>query len=93
LVPDVPTMIESGVPDYVVSTYIGVVAPVGTPAAIVDKLNTALNDSLTSPEAMAAFAKLGAEVKPGSPKDFAAFLAAETQKWTQVAKAANIKLD
>jgi tripartite-type tricarboxylate transporter receptor subunit TctC len=86
-------MIESGVPDYVVSTYIGVVAPAGTPAAIIEKLNAAINDGLTSPEAAAAFAKLGAEVKPGSPKDFAAFLAAETQKWTQVATAANIKLE
>jgi tripartite-type tricarboxylate transporter receptor subunit TctC len=93
LVPDVPTMIESGVPDYVVSTYIGVVAPAGTPAAIIGKLNAAINDSLTSPEAAAAFAKLGAEIKPTSPQDFATFLAAETQKWTQVAKAANIKLE
>jgi tripartite-type tricarboxylate transporter receptor subunit TctC len=93
LVPDVPTMIESGVPDYVVSTYIGVVAPAGTSAANIEKLNVAINDSLTSPEATAAFAKLGAEIKPGSPQDLAAFLAAETQKWMQVAKAANIKLE
>jgi len=41
----------------------------------------------------AAFAKLGAEVRPGSPQDFSAFLAAETEKWAAVVKAANIKLD
>jgi tripartite-type tricarboxylate transporter receptor subunit TctC len=93
LAPDVPTMIESGVPDYVVLTYTGVVAPAGTPAAIVDKLNGAINESLAAPDVAAAFARLGAEVRPATPQDFAAFLAAETKKWTEVAKAANIKIE
>jgi tripartite-type tricarboxylate transporter receptor subunit TctC len=93
LVPDLPTMIESGVPDYVVLTYIGVVAPAGTPIGIVEKLNSAINESLTTPDVAAAFARLGAEVQPASPQDFAAFLAAETRKWTEVAKAANIKIE
>jgi tripartite-type tricarboxylate transporter receptor subunit TctC len=93
LVPDLPTMIESGVPDYVVLTYIGVVAPAGTPESIISRLSGAINASLTAPEVMAAFAKLGAEVRPDSPQAFAAFLAAETQKWAAVAKAANIKID
>jgi tripartite-type tricarboxylate transporter receptor subunit TctC len=93
LVPDIPTMIESGVPDYVVLTYIGVVAPAGTPTGIVEKLNSAINESLTTPDVAAAFARLGAEVQPASPQDFAAFLAAETRKWTEVAKAANIKIE
>jgi tripartite-type tricarboxylate transporter receptor subunit TctC len=93
LVPDLPTMIESGVPDYVVLTYIGVVAPAGTPESIIGRLSAAINASLTAPEVMAAFAKLGAEVRPDSPQAFAAFLAAETQKWATVAKAANIKID
>jgi tripartite-type tricarboxylate transporter receptor subunit TctC len=91
--PDVPTMMESGVPDYVVLTFIGVVAPAGTPPDIVTKLNSAINASLASPQVTAAFAKLGAEVRPGPPQAFAAFLAAETQKWSQVAKTANIKLE
>ena len=93
LVPDLPTMIESGVPDYVVLTYIGVVAPAGTPASIVGRLNAAINESLTSPEVTAAFAKLGAEVRTDSPRDFAAFLAAETLKWANLAKAADIKIE
>jgi tripartite-type tricarboxylate transporter receptor subunit TctC len=93
LVPDLPTMIESGVPDYVVLTYIGVVAPAGTPTGIVEKLNSAINESLATPDVAAAFARLGAEVQPASPQDFAAFLAAETRKWTEVAKAANIKIE
>jgi tripartite-type tricarboxylate transporter receptor subunit TctC len=93
LVPDLPTMIESGVPDYVVLTYIGVVAPAGTPAGIIDKLNSAINESLTTPDVAAAFARLGAELRPASPQDFATFLAAETKKWVDVAKAANIKIE
>src|SRR6266540_3749176 len=87
LVPELPTMIESGVPDYVVLTYIGVVAPAGTPAGIVSRLNAAINESLTSPEVAASFAKMGAEVRPGSPQDFSAFLATETEEWEAVVKA------
>jgi tripartite-type tricarboxylate transporter receptor subunit TctC len=65
LLPDVPTMMESGVPDYVVLTYIGVVAPAGTPEGIIGRLNAAINESLAAPEVTAAFARLGAEVQPG----------------------------
>jgi tripartite-type tricarboxylate transporter receptor subunit TctC len=93
LVPDLPTMIESGVPDYVVLTYIGVVAPAGTPGTMVNRLSAAINASLVAPEVTAAFDKLGAEIKPASPQEFAAFLAAETRKWTEVAKAAHIRID
>ena len=93
LLPDVPTMMESGVPDYVVLTYIGVVAPAGTPETIIGKLNAAINESLVAPEVTAAFAKLGAEVQPGRPQDFGAFLAAETQKWSTVARSASIKVE
>ena len=93
LAPDVPTMIESGVPDYVVLTYTGVVAPASTPPAIIDKLNGAINESLAAPEVAAAFTRLGAEVRPAAPQDFAMFLAAETKKWTEVVKAAGIKIE
>jgi tripartite-type tricarboxylate transporter receptor subunit TctC len=93
LLPELPTMMESGVPDYVVLTYIGVVAPAGTPAAIVGQLNTAINASLSAPEVATAFAKLGAEVRPDSAQSFAAFLAAETEKWANVVKTANIKVE
>jgi len=93
MLPDVPTMMESGVPDYVVLTYIGVVAPAGTPEGIIGKLNAAINESLSSPEVTAAFAKLGAEVQPGAPQAFGTFLAAETQKWSTVARSASIKVE
>jgi tripartite-type tricarboxylate transporter receptor subunit TctC len=92
-VPELPTMIESGVPDYVVLTFTGVVAPAGTPPAIVSKLNGAINTALKQPEIAAAYAKLGAETHPASTGDFTAFLADERKKWDGVVKDANLKID
>ena len=74
-------------------TYIGVVAPAGTAAGIVGQLNAAINASLSAPEVASAFAKLGAEVRPDSAQAFAAFLVAETEKWANVVKTANIKVE
>jgi tripartite-type tricarboxylate transporter receptor subunit TctC len=93
LLPDIPTMIESGVPDYVVLTYSGMVAPVATPPAVIDKLNAAINESLRSPEVTAAFARIGAEPGSGSPQDFATFLASETVKWVDVVKRSGLRID
>jgi len=91
--PDIPTMLESGIPDFVSVSFTGLAAPVGTPPAIVAKLNAAVNDSLNSPQVRAALAKLAVEPRTGSPADFAAFLARETEKWGAVVKAANIRID
>jgi tripartite-type tricarboxylate transporter receptor subunit TctC len=91
--PDVPTMIESGVPDYVMTFWSGVVAPAGTSAEIVDKLNGAINEGLASAAIRDSLAKVGAEASPGSPGEFAAFIAAETKKWSAVAKMAGISVD
>ena len=91
--PDVPTMIESGFPEFVPSFWNGVVAPAGTPDVIVNKLNAAINEGLKSPEMQASLAKIGSEPTIGSPQDFAALIAAETQKWATVIKAAGIKVD
>ena len=91
--PDIPTMLESGIPDFVSVSFTGLAAPVGTPPAIVAKLNAAVNDSLNSPQVRAALAKLAVEPKVGSPADFAVFLARETENWGAVVKAANIKID
>ena len=65
----------------------------GTPAEIVDRLNTAINDGLTSAAVRDNLAKVGAEASPGSPQDFANFIAAETRKWSAVAKMAGLSLD
>jgi tripartite-type tricarboxylate transporter receptor subunit TctC len=91
--PDLPTMIESGYPEFVSVSWSGVVAPAGTPAAIVAKLNAALNDSLNSPDIKATLAKLGADPRGGSPQDFAALIAEETPRWAAVVKAAGVRID
>jgi tripartite-type tricarboxylate transporter receptor subunit TctC len=93
LAPDLPTMMEAGIPNYEVTTFNGIVAPAGTPEAIVNKLNAAMNEGLQTPEMKETIAKLGAVSPVGSPAEFAAFIAAQYQKWQDVAKTANIKID
>jgi len=93
LAPELPTMIESGVADYVVTTFNGVVAPAGTPGNILKRLNATINQGLKTDEMQAAMTKLGAVSNPISPEAFGAFIAAETRKWSAVGKAANVKLD
>jgi tripartite-type tricarboxylate transporter receptor subunit TctC len=93
LAPDLPTMMEAGVPDYEVTTFNGMMAPVGTPDAIVTKLNAAINEGLQAPDMQETITKLGAVTDPGPPAKFGAFIAAELQKWKSVAQAANVKID
>ncbi|HUI97341.1 MAG TPA: tripartite tricarboxylate transporter substrate binding protein [Xanthobacteraceae bacterium] len=93
LAPDLPTMIEAGVPDYEVTTFNGVAAPAGTPDAIVQKLNAAINDGMQTPDIQSRLLALGAVSKPNAPAEFAAFMAAEHRKWSQLAASAHIKLD
>jgi tripartite-type tricarboxylate transporter receptor subunit TctC len=91
--PDVPTMIESGFPGFVTRYWNGVVAPAGTPDVIVNKLSAAINEGLKSPDMQASLAKIGLEPTIVSPQEFAALIAAETQKWATVVKATGIKVD
>jgi tripartite-type tricarboxylate transporter receptor subunit TctC len=93
LAPDLPTMIEAGVPDYEVTTFNGVAAPAGTPEAVIARLNAAINEGLNAPEMQATITKLGAVSVPGTAAAFAAFIAAQERKWAAVAKAANIRID
>jgi len=90
---NVPTMIESGVPGYVVLTYTGVVAPAGTPPDVVQKLNAAVNAALQTPEGAAALRRIGAENVPGSPAEFGVFLAAERDKWREVVRRSGLKIE
>lgn len=91
--PDVPTMIESGVPDYVVTSFFGVVAPAGTPKPVLAKLNSVINDGLKSEQFQASLTRLGAQPAPESPEQFQALIAGETKKWTEIADKAKIKVD
>jgi tripartite-type tricarboxylate transporter receptor subunit TctC len=93
--PDVPTMIECGLPQvgFNPDVWLGVLAPAGTPAAVIEKLNAEINESLKSPALQAAFGKLGFETKLTTPQGFAAFLAVEAQKWPLLLRAAGLKAE
>ena len=93
LAPDIPTMMEAGVPDYEVTTFYGVVAPAGTPPAIVTRLNATINEGFATDEMRGAIEKLGSTTALGTPEAFGAFMAAQTAKWAVVAQKANIRID
>ena len=93
LAPELPTLIEDGLPDFVALTFTGLVVPAATPPAIVGKLNSAINQVLAEPQVHTALARLGAEIRPGSPADFAAFLAKEKKQWDTVVSQAHITMN
>jgi len=93
LLPDLKTAQDQGVKDLDATVWWGIVAPTGTPAPIVAKLNTALNAALNDAEVKASLAKLGAREEPGTVQAFQEFLNKETHTLTQVIKEANIKAD
>jgi len=93
LAPEIPTMIEAGVPDYEVTTFYGLVAPAGTAADVIAKLNATINEGFASDDMRAAVEKLGSALALGTAEEFGAFMAAQGAKWRAVAKAANIKVD
>jgi tripartite-type tricarboxylate transporter receptor subunit TctC len=93
LAPELPTLIEDGLPDFVALTFTGIVAPPATPPAIVAKLNGAINKALADPEVRVALERLGSEVRPGAPADFAAFLAKEKGKWDEVVRQSGVSMN
>ena len=90
---DVPTMAESGLPDLQVVTWNGLVAPAGTPEAIVAKLNAAINDALKSPEIRTTLSKFGSEPLGGTPQQFASFVTSESKKWSEIIRLSGVKVD
>lgn len=91
--PDVPTFIESGIPDFVVSGWVGVFAPAKTPRPVVEFLNRELNAVLQTPEVKAKLDTLGIEATPGSPEQFAREIKSDFDRYGVVIKAAGIKAD
>jgi len=89
--PDVPTMIESGLPQLALTFSAGLLAPAGTPQPILEQLNGVLNEALTSPEMNESFAKLGFESRPWSTAQYGAYLAEEMHKWPPIVKASGVK--
>jgi tripartite-type tricarboxylate transporter receptor subunit TctC len=91
--PDVPTLVEAGLSGYPDESWMGLVAPAGTPAPIVDRLNGAIKEALRSPEARAAFTNIGFEPRPGSTQEFAARIAGDSEKWAAVIALTGAKID
>jgi tripartite-type tricarboxylate transporter receptor subunit TctC len=92
-VPELPTVAEAGVPGYEASTWFSVMAPAGTPAEAVSKLNAEVNAILQMPDVRERLDTLGAEPMGGTPADVAALIRTDLAKWAEVVKAANIKIE
>jgi tripartite-type tricarboxylate transporter receptor subunit TctC len=93
LAPSVATVAESALPGYDVSSWYGMYAPVGTPAAIISKLSTETAAALKSTDVVERLTSLGAEAAPTSPDEFANITRSEIQRWAEVVKAAGVQLD
>ena len=91
--PDLPTMEESGVKPFDVTSWFGMVAPKGTPKDVIDKVNKAMNAAFDKPEVKAAYAKLGAVAERTTPAQFGQFIQAEVSGWAPVVKASGAKVD
>ena len=91
IAPDLPTMIEAGVPGFDTGLWFGLLAPAGTPKEIVDKIGRAGNEALRADEVTQALARQGIDPVGGSPDDFARYLDGEMKRWSDVATAAGLK--
>ncbi len=93
LLPDVPTIAESGYPGFELSDWYGVLAPAGTPAAIIVRLNADINKALMTPDVKERISGLGAEPAPSTPDQLGERLKRETARWAKVIKAPVANLD
>ena len=91
LLPDVPTIAESGIPGFDASLYYGLAAPAGTPRPVVDKLNKVLREALASEEVKRQLGNDGTDITPGSPEDYAALIDRDEKKWAQLVKASGVE--
>jgi tripartite-type tricarboxylate transporter receptor subunit TctC len=91
--PDVPTIEESGVPNYEVWSWFGLLAPAGTPAAVIDRLNREIVAIIRQPDVNTRILELGSVPKPETSAEFGAFIRAETDKWARVVKEAGVAID
>jgi tripartite-type tricarboxylate transporter receptor subunit TctC len=91
--PDIPTTHESGFPHLLGGFWSGLVAPPGTPASIVEAINVKTNEAMRSAEVQSAIEKLGGSQQLGTPAEFGAFISAETRRWTEIIRAAGVRVD
>jgi tripartite-type tricarboxylate transporter receptor subunit TctC len=90
VLPDVPTIAESGVPGYEATIWLGIMAPKGTPKDIVDKINAAINKAIERPDVLAAWSKQGAVPLVMTPAEFDTYLRKDIDKWAKVVSAAGL---
>ncbi len=93
VLPDVPTAIESGWPGFESTSWFGVLAPAGTPPAIVARLHKEITTQLRRPDVREQITRTGADVVADTPEQFSAYIKSEIVKWAKVVKAANIKVE
>lgn len=91
VLPEVPTMAESGLPGFQSYNWQGIIAPAGTPAPVIARLNAAFNEILKDPDVVNAIKESGSQAEGGTPEAFGQFIESERQKWAKVIKSANIK--
>jgi tripartite-type tricarboxylate transporter receptor subunit TctC len=91
--PDVPTMVESGLPQLALIFSAGLLVPAGTPPEIVARLNVEINEAMKTPELAASMRKLGFEPTIWSPRDYAAFLAEEAVRWPAIVQTSGVKAE
>jgi tripartite-type tricarboxylate transporter receptor subunit TctC len=91
--PNVPTVAETVSPGFAAAGWSGFVAPAGTPAAVIAKINADVVAILREPAIAARIVELGGTPDPGTPEEYARFIASEIAKWREVARAANVRLD
>ena len=93
LLPNVPTMVEAGVPDFEITSWFGLLAPAGTPAPLVSRLNAEMVKVLARDDVKSTLGAQGLDVRSSSPEQFAAHIKSEIAKFTRIAKAAGIKAE
>jgi tripartite-type tricarboxylate transporter receptor subunit TctC len=91
--PEVPTLMEAGVPGYEVTAWTGVIAPAGLPRAVLDRLNAAVNAAILEPNTKERLAQLGSESGGGTPEDYGALIRRDSAKWAEVIKRSGAKID
>jgi tripartite-type tricarboxylate transporter receptor subunit TctC len=92
VLPDVPTIAEAGVPGYTATIWLGIMAPKGTPQAIVDKLNAEIGKVVQKPEVKKMWAEQGAEPLVMTPAEFTAYMEKDIKKWAEVVKISGVKV-
>jgi tripartite-type tricarboxylate transporter receptor subunit TctC len=93
LAPDIPTMVESGFDQFIVTSISAIVAPPGTPIDIRRRLNEAVATALASEEVQQSLSRMGGEARPASPEDLASYLAQEQQRWSRIIETTKVSVD